>query len=454
MNPRRLVILMPLIALTAAPITVAQIEKQAQTYDLTLEDCLTSTFSQNPAVQERRTEIERATGAKLVYRSRALPQLAAQATAGWREGLLYSPTGPYTLLTAQFSQPLIDVGIPPAIRRGQLEVIIAQQNFNREVTERLHEARVTFLQALYFRDRIALYDEIDKHLQANVQSEQHRREVGIGTEAALKSAKIQQLNLEFDLTSTRDAYFAAVVKLSEICGRDTGETTNGQRQLRLPKPLGVLGYEPATVNVLRETDYALQHRADLKLLRALVDAFTAEKQTVQAGYFPTISLVASALLLPQNFLVSKQTGIVKGQNTGSSETREGGALSWRVLDNGLVTGASLRLEAARQGYEIALRHLQQNIPRELATIEGALQSADAGHAALLKAAEAAEENLQLIESEVALGGATQLDFLKAQDNLLSVRSGILDATQAHEIARAELDHVTGRYLEYQILNTP
>jgi hypothetical protein len=29
-----------------------------------------------------------------------------------------------------------------------------------------------------------------------------------------------------------------------------------------------------------------------------------------------------------------------------------------------------------------------------------------------------------------------------------VREGIADATHSHEAARAELDHVTGRYLEY------
>jgi outer membrane protein TolC len=130
------------------------------------------------------------------------------------------------------------------------------------------------------------------------------------------------------------------------------------------------------------------------------------------------------------------------------------ALSWRVVDNGQILGTSRQLTAVQQAYEITLHKLEQNIPRELATVEGALQSAEERHEAFLKATEAAEQNLRLVEAQVALGQATQFDFLKAQTNLLSVREGIADATHSHETARAELDHVTGRYLEYLTTSAP
>jgi outer membrane protein TolC len=360
----------------------------------------------------------------------------------------------YGIVVAQFSQPLIDVGIPPTLHRAKLEVVLAQQNLLRVVTERLHETRVAFLQALYFRDLVAVHEEIDKRLQANMQSEQQRLDVGMGNEAALKSAKIQQLNLELDLAYVRGAHFAAVTRIAELCGRDPCVTSDGQQRLRLPNPVGELRYDTVTIDLAQETAYALQHRADLKLLQALADATLADKQAVEAGYFPAVSLTASTLFIPQNLLVRKQTDIVPGQDTRTSEVRAGVALSWRVIDNGQVIGASRRLEATRQGYEITRHKLEQNIPRELAAIEGELQNAGTRHAALIKATEAAEANLQLIESLVALGQATQLDFLKAQNNLLSVRAGILDATQSHAIARADLDRVTGRYLQYRVEDAP
>jgi outer membrane protein TolC len=436
------------LALGATQTTVAQIEKRAETYDLTLEDCLTWTFRRYPDIQRLRTEIEGAMGTRVVYRSRALPQLAAQFNGGLRGGPLYPPSGPFGILTAQFSQPLLDVGIPPTLRRGRLEVVLAQQNLNREVTDRLHEARVTFLRALYYRDLIALHEVIDKRLQKNAESEQQRLDVGTGNEAAVKSARIQKLNLELALSNLHGWYFSSVTRLAELCGRDPGTGVNDARQLWLPKPVGVLPYEPVTVDLPQESAYALQHRADLKLLQALVDATAADRQTVQAGYFPSVSLVSTALLIPQSLLVHKETALVVGQDTRSSEVRAGAELSWRVIDNGQVTGASHRLEAVRQAYEITLHQLQQNIPRELAVIQGELQNADTRREALNKSAAEAEENLELIEAQVALGQATQLDFLKAQSNLLSVRVGIAEATYSHAIACAELDHALGRYLQY------
>jgi outer membrane protein TolC len=460
-----------LFALCLTNAAVAQIEKQAETYDLTMEECLASALTRNPEIQQLRKDVERAAGTRLVYRSRALPQLAVQASAGGRGGDLYiapdiktitNNTGSvlvtnnsvvfnpqlYGLVTAQFSQPLFDASVPPSLRRGRMEVILAQQNLNRAVTDRLHEARVVFLQALYFRDLIAVHEELDKHLQANVRSEQQRLDVGTGSEAAVKAAKIQQLNLELDLANLRDFYFNSVTRLAEVCGRDPARGTNGSARLWLPKPVGVLRYEPAKMDLAQESTYALQHRADLKLLQALVDAIAADKQTVRGTYLPSVSAVASGLLIPQSLLVSKQTDIVPGQDTRSSQVEAGVAMSWRVIDNGQVIGLSHQLAATQQAYEILLHKLEQNVPRELATIEGALQSADERREAFLKSLESAEENLRLVESQVALGQATQFDFLKAQSNLLSVRAGLADATLSHETARADLDYATGRYLQY------
>jgi outer membrane protein TolC len=128
-------------------------------------------------------------------------------------------------------------------------------------------------------------------------------------------------------------------------------------------------------------------------------------------------------------------------------------MSWTVIDNGQVTGAARSLEAARQAYAINLQQLEQNVPRELLRVKASLEDADAQLTALRKSTDSAEENLKLVEARVSLGEATQLDFLNAQSNLLSVRVGILNAINLHETARADLDHVTGRYLRFYVNDT-
>ena len=450
MRLRRDNLLAALIAFCVAHSAVAQIEKQAQTYDLTLDDCLTRTFTGNSEIRRLRTDVERAAGSKLVFTSRALPQLAAEVQGGNRGGSLYDPDGLFSILTARFSQPVVDVGIPASIRRGRLEVIIAQQSLNREVTDRLHEARLTYLRAQNLRDLLGIFRGIDQRLQANVDSEQQRLDVGTGRQDAVMQAKVQKLSLQRDIASLRNDYFGAVARLAELMGSNvTGEGT-----VRLPKPVGPLPFQAATVDLKQDAAYTLQNRADLGLLRALVEAAAADKRATEAGYFPFVSLVASTLFIPENSLLSKETEIVAGQETRSTEYRAGVSLSWRVIDSGQVTGARRRAESVRQGYAISLRQLEENIPRELAGIQRALENANAKRDALAKSAEAAEENLKLIEAQLSLGNATQLDFLKAQSNLLAVRAGIADATYAHETARAELDHATGRYLRFRPANNP
>ena len=87
------------LALWAAVPAIAQIEKQVETYDLTLDECLAETFRQSPGIQQLRADVERAAGANLVNRSRALPQLAAQFDGGLRGGSYYesSTKAPATL---------------------------------------------------------------------------------------------------------------------------------------------------------------------------------------------------------------------------------------------------------------------------------------------------------------------------------------------------------------------
>ena len=437
--------LVTLIFLAGIANASAQIETNATTYDLTLTDCLRQTFERHPDIQRARAEVERATGTKLVYRARALPRLQTTIQGGVREGLLYEPGGSFSTLNGILTQPLLDLGIPPVFRRARLDVIMAQQNLQREVTERLHEARVTFLRALSFRDASLLADEIATRLQANTDSAQQRRDAGTGTAAALTAAKIQQLNHARDRTHWRAEYFTAVTRLAELTGHDL---TTPARQLRLPRPMGDLEFDPAPFDIAAATATALAHRADLQLLRTLAAATTADRQTAQAGYFPQISLFATTLFIPENVLVSRQSEFVPGQESRTTEWRAGVTLSWRVIDNGQVTGLSRQLAAGSAAYDLARRQLEQHIPREIAAVAGALETAAARRAALQQSAAAAAENLTLIEAQIALGEATQYDFLQAQANLLALRAGLVDATHAAAVARASLDRVTGRYLPF------
>lgn len=421
-------------------------EIETQSFDMTFADCLAQTFRNNPDIQTSRADVERAAGDKLVISSRLLPQLSTQIQAGYRDGSLYKPGGEFSVLTAQLFQPLIDVGIPPTLRRGRLEVALAGQNLNRIATDRLHATRVAFLSALYLRDLLALYGEILQHLQANATGAQQRLDAGLGMRAAVAQAQVQTLNLARELTALSNQYFAATTRLAELTGNNFDAPAN---HILVPRPVGTLTYQPVTMDLPAETAYALAHRADVGFLQVLVEVVAADKQVVTADFFPRLFLEASVLFIPENTVLSRQTQVVPDQSMLATEERAGVGLTWRVIDNGQVIGARRRLDAVRQEYALALHKLKEAVPRELSAIAGALQTAAARHDAYDKAVATAAEYLQLIEARLALGQATQLDFLNAQSDLLSVRVGLINAIFSHETACADLNRATGRYLDFQ-----
>jgi hypothetical protein len=54
-------------------------------------------------------------------------------------------------VAAIWKQTLFTMAVPPSLRRGDIEVLIAQQQLNVAVVEQLHAARLAFYAALYNR---------------------------------------------------------------------------------------------------------------------------------------------------------------------------------------------------------------------------------------------------------------------------------------------------------------
>ena len=56
---------------------------------------------------------------------------------------------PFGLARGFFTQPLFDAAVPASRRRGDMEVLLAQQRLNVAVVEQLHAARIAFYTALF-----------------------------------------------------------------------------------------------------------------------------------------------------------------------------------------------------------------------------------------------------------------------------------------------------------------
>src|SRR5205814_10299696 len=229
---------------------------------LTLERILQTTLDQNPAIQEAKSGLEQAAGQRLVFRSLVWPHAELGVPAGVQAGHRAGESGVkgFAVGRGSLEQVLFNMSVPPSLRRGDVEVLIAQQQLNVAVVEQLHAARLAFYAALYNRSLESIREEQRRKLEENVATQQDRYKAGLADRSAVTGATVQASELVPQIESAHAAYRQAQLKLAEAMATDPARSS-------LPEPDGELQFVPMRVGLDSETAAALQRRADLKLAR-------------------------------------------------------------------------------------------------------------------------------------------------------------------------------------------
>src|SRR5947207_5824503 len=251
---------------------------------VTLEHVLQTTLEKNPAIQEAKSALEQASGQRLIFRSIVWPRAELGVPAGVQAGHRAGESGVkgFAVGRGWLTQTLFNMAVPPSLRRGDVEVLIAQQQLNVAVVEQLHAARLAFYAALYNRSLEAIREEQRQKLEENVTSQKDRYDAGLVDKSAFTSATVQASELAPQIESAHGAYRAAQLKLAEAMAIDPAKST-------LPEPEGELQLVPMRVDVDSETAAALQRRADLKLARLFVRAANEDQRIIAADYYPAVA---------------------------------------------------------------------------------------------------------------------------------------------------------------------
>ena len=412
---------------------------------VTLDEVLAQTLEKNPRILEAKTGLEAAAGERLILRSVALPEGLVGGLAGAQGGRRSrtSSTQPFAFAYGSFRQPIFHAGSPASFRRGDISLLIAQQQLNVTVVEELHKARLAFYRALYNRSLESLGRAQRERLEENIAGEKARYEAGQSERGAFTAATLQARELNPKIESARNASGAASLQLAESMGGALG------RGATLPAPVGSLEFQSVELHWRDELEAALQRRVDLKLARLLVRAADEDQRIIEAGYYPALDAVASGEAIPVSGIHRDSGGSPQSSDdTVASEVRGGAAYTWRVIDNGEVGGAVARQRAARETNELQLQKLEANVPRELERLQNNLAAIAARYRSLAQAADVAERNVASVQENRANGLASILDFRTAESSLLINRRGILTAIFEQEITLAEWDRATGRYFQF------
>jgi outer membrane protein TolC len=409
---------------------------------ITLQTVLQTTLARNAAIQEAKSGLEQAAGQRLVFRSVAWPDAELGVPAGVQAGHRAGESGVkgFALGRGTLTQTLFNAGLPASMRRGDIEVLIAQQQLNVAVVEQLHAARLAFYAALYSRSLESIRREQQERLQENVTTQRTRYEAGLANKSALASATVQASDLETQIESAHRAYLDAQLQLALAMAINPGKAS-------LPEPEGELQSSPMRVDLDSETAAALQRRADLKLARLFVRAANEDQRIIAADYYPIVTGSLPGEYVPVTG-IHREGSTSKTQDFIGSEIREKAVYTWRVIDNGKVGGAVLRASSAREINELTCKKLEANIPRELSRIANDLKTTEVREKSLASATVAAEESARAVQQNLASGLASPLEYRVTQNGFLETKSGLLQATYQHNLAVAEWDRATGRYFQF------
>jgi outer membrane protein len=419
----------------------------SQANAITLETVLQATLERNPAIQEAKSGLEQAAGQRLVFRSVAWPDAELGVPAGVQAGHRSGESGVkgFGLGRGTLTQTLFNAGLPASMRRGNVEVLIAQQQLNVAVVEQLHAARLAFYAALYNQSLESVRREQQRRLQENVATQRTRFEAGLADKGALTSATVQASELETQIEGAHRAYLEAQLQLAQAMAINPASAS-------LPEPEGELQSFPMRLDLDAETAAALQRRADLKLAHLFVRAANEDQRIIAADYYPIVTGSLPGEYVPVTG-IHREGSTSKTQDFIGSEIREKATSTWRVIDNGQVGGAVLKARSVKEINELTCRKLEANIPRELSRIADWLKATDERERSLAGASEAAEESARVIQQNVGSGLVSPLDYRVTQNAYLETKSGLLEAIYQHNVAVAEWDRATGRYFQFSDDNT-
>ena len=226
----------------------------ASAHALTLETAFARALEKNPAILEAKARLEEAAGRRLILRASALPNAAMMIPAGVQGGKRAGekPVQPYAFAQGGFVQPVFNAAIPASYRRGNIEVLLAQQRLNVAVVEQLDAVRVAFYTAAYNNSLRVVGEEQRARLEENFRTQTDRYAAGQSDRLAVATARLLEQELKPRLEEFQRAYGGALLTLAQATGEDLGP------HARLPTTEGDLEFTDADLDVDRETNLALR----------------------------------------------------------------------------------------------------------------------------------------------------------------------------------------------------
>ncbi|SDU42814.1 TolC family protein [Desulfobacula phenolica] len=414
---------------------------------LTLEDACRMAMENNPGIEQARQRILAAAAVLEQARSAWKPVISAKGAAQAVDATIQPDWAQTMRISDDFADWSAGVSFTWLIFDGfaRQAAILASDYAVDQSQQVLADTRRLLLKAvstafLQAQLTVEIMTIAQQNQQFNLKLEEDARKrwaIGTSPESVMLNFSVKALMAESDVRNAKRDFTVTCTVLAELMGMKDARLASGMTPVAahidtLAQPLLAWDTEYA---------YALEHRSDLKAIKANIKALEQRLRAEKGGYYPRLS-----------FIAGHDYQYINGRGTVTEEEHQSYAGISATWD--LYTGGRIRAKIDEISADI--RTIEQKEKQTLLAIESSLhRHIETANAALedFRRQQKIQDLTRLIRTHVEksyrAGAATLTRLNEAQTDLVRAAGSVATSYIQYRLALISLNAETGRTGVYQ-----
>lgn len=400
----------------------------AETMHVDLRRSVQMALENNRTIKQALTDVD-AAHASLAQANRSMgPTLTWQTSANRVGGEAYEGTGvKYNYgNTGTIALPVYNAALNAQRRAARYGLNAADFALEQTKQSIRLTATMDYFNILQARNLVKVREETVATLTTHLADVNAQFRVGTVARADVLASEVELANAQQNLTTAKNTYEVAVATLNNVIGVPT------DTMLTINDELRYTGYDLSLDDC---TDYGLIYRADGAAAVYAVKQAQAGVRTAQAGYHPTVNAAATRSIAGERPF--------KDDHKSSNTWAVGVSASWNIFDSGVTAAQVTAAKAKLRKAEESLAETDEKIRLDVRTAYLNLRAAEQNIKTTEKAVKQAEEDYNIARVRYNAGVGTNLEVMRASDNLTTARMNYSTALYSYNTGKASLDNAMG-----------
>ena len=400
----------------------------AETMHVDLRRSVQMALENNRTIKQALTDVD-AAHASLAQANRSMgPTLTWQTSANRVGGEAYEGTGvKYNYgNTGTIALPVYNAALNAQRRAARYGLNAADFALEQTKQSIRLTATMDYFNILQARNLVKVREDTVATLTTHLADVNAQFRVGTVARADVLASEVELANAQQNLTTAKNTYEVAVATLNNVIGVPTDTMLTINDELR---------YTRYDLSLDDCTDYGLIYRADGAAAVYAVKQAQAGVRTAQAGYHPTVNAAATRSIAGERPF--------KDDHKSSNTWAVGVSASWNIFDSGVTAAQVDAAKATLRKAEEALAATDEQIRLDVRTAYLNLRAAEQNIKTTEKAVKQAEEDYNIARVRYNAGVGTNLEVMRASDNLTTARMNYSTALYSYNTGKASLDNAMG-----------